>query len=91
MEQGEPVAEQVQGGAPVGEPGVRGTGLGFPGDVAPVADAAAAIGMPLHVIAINDPAVFRLYERQLVLVRPDGMVAWRGDCFPMTPPRWSRG
>jgi hypothetical protein len=26
--------------------------------------------------------VARLYERPLVLVRPDGMVAWRGDALP---------
>ena len=50
--------------------------------MAPVADAAADIGMPLHVIAIDDPAVARLYERQFVLVRPDGMVARRGDSLP---------
>jgi FAD-dependent monooxygenase len=57
-------------------------GVGGVGDVAPLADAAAAIGMPLHVIAVDDPAVARLYERQLVLVRQDGMVAWRGDSLP---------
>jgi 2-polyprenyl-6-methoxyphenol hydroxylase-like FAD-dependent oxidoreductase len=55
---------------------------GDAGDVAPLADAAANIGLPLNVIAIDDPAIARLYERRLVLVRPDGMVAWRGDSFP---------
>jgi hypothetical protein len=44
--------------------------------------AAADIGIPLHVVAIDDPAVARLYERRLVLVRPDGMVAWRADTLP---------
>jgi hypothetical protein len=33
-------------------------------------------------VAILDPAVVRLYERKLVLVRPDGHVAWRSDTLP---------
>jgi hypothetical protein len=56
--------------------------LGFAGDVTPLTAAAADRGMPLRVIAIDDPAIARLYERQLVLVRPDGMVAWRADAPP---------
>lgn len=35
--------------------------------------------VPLEVVRLTDPAVARLYERALVLVRPDGHVAWRGD------------
>jgi 2-polyprenyl-6-methoxyphenol hydroxylase-like FAD-dependent oxidoreductase len=56
--------------------------LGFAGDVTPLTAAAAGRSMPLRVIAIDDPAIARLYERQLVLVRPDGMVAWRADALP---------
>jgi 2-polyprenyl-6-methoxyphenol hydroxylase-like FAD-dependent oxidoreductase len=56
--------------------------LGFTGDVAPLTAAAADRGMPLHVITLDDLAIARLYERQLVLVRPDGMVAWRADSLP---------
>jgi hypothetical protein len=59
--------------------------LGFAGDVTPLADAAAGARLPLRVIAIDDPAVARLYERRLVLVRPDGMVAWRADSLPDDP------
>ena len=34
--------------------------------------------MPLKVADITDSAIAQLYERRLVLVRPDGHVAWRG-------------
>ena len=47
--------------------------------------AAASRGVPLavHRIEHRDAAV--LYERALVLVRPDGHVAWRGDREPNDP------
>jgi 2-polyprenyl-6-methoxyphenol hydroxylase-like FAD-dependent oxidoreductase len=41
--------------------------------------------VPLNVANIADAAVARLYEKQLVLVRPDGHVAWRGDSAPEQP------
>ena len=44
--------------------------------------AARARTMPLDVIDIDDPEITALYERRLVLVRPDGHVAWRGDTLP---------
>jgi hypothetical protein len=34
---------------------------------------------------VMDPAIARLYERRLVLVRPDGHVAWRSDDPPADP------
>lgn len=42
-------------------------------------DAADACGLPLQVIDIDNPDIAALYERDLILVRPDGHVAWRGD------------
>ena len=51
-------------------------------DVSTLAMAADSVGMPLKVQTIDDPQIIELYERRLVLVRPDGMVAWRGDQLP---------
>jgi hypothetical protein len=41
--------------------------------------AAKARGVPLRDTALPDPDIAALYETKLVLVRPDGHVAWRGD------------
>jgi hypothetical protein len=39
-------------------------------------------GVPLEVSALDLAEVNELYERRLVLVRPDGHVAWRADEEP---------
>ncbi|WP_083169316.1 FAD-dependent monooxygenase [Mycobacterium aquaticum] len=44
--------------------------------------AAAQAAMPLQIIDIDQPEIAELYERRLVLVRPDGHVAWRADSAP---------
>jgi 2-polyprenyl-6-methoxyphenol hydroxylase-like FAD-dependent oxidoreductase len=43
------------------------------------------LGVPLDITLVDDPAVAARYERKLVLVRPDGHVAWRGDVLPADP------
>jgi len=48
-------------------------------EVDALVNAAAAQGLPLEVIDLHDEGIAALYERELVLVRPDGFVAWRGD------------
>ena len=54
-------------------------------DVDAVTAAAAEREMPLRVVDIRDDHVRRLYERDLVLIRPDHHVAWRGDTVPDNP------
>ncbi|HEY7555648.1 MAG TPA: FAD-dependent monooxygenase [Candidatus Binatia bacterium] len=46
------------------------------------AAAAANVGMPINVVRLQEPRVKQTYERSLVLIRPDGHVAWRGDSVP---------
>ena len=45
-------------------------------------DAAARRGVPLVVVDLAGPELLAVYERRLVLVRPDGHVAWRDDTMP---------
>jgi len=51
-------------------------------DIAAFAKAASLRGVPLRVVDVADAAVRALYARDLVLVRPDQHVAWRGDAPP---------
>ena len=56
-------------------------------DVAPLVDAARAVGLPLTLLDIGgsaelDPSV---YTTPLVLARPDQHVAWRGHAVPADP------
>ena len=51
-------------------------------DSAALEDAARSRGVPLRVEAVKSAEAGALYERALVLVRPDGHIAWRGDSVP---------
>jgi FAD binding domain len=53
-----------------------------PVDTRALEEAAADRAVPLHGCDVCDEAVEALYERRLVLVRPDGHVAWRGNDVP---------
>ena len=51
-------------------------------DTTPFVLAAKTSGLPLSAIEIKTQQIASLYERKLVLVRPDGYCAWRGDDLP---------
>ena len=52
-------------------------------EVQPLVAAARARHLPLSIVDIARPDIAALYERKLVLVRPDGFVAWRADKPPL--------
>jgi 2-polyprenyl-6-methoxyphenol hydroxylase-like FAD-dependent oxidoreductase len=56
-------------------------------DAEPFRRAAAALAIPLTVVELPGPALRDAYEADLVLVRPDQVVAWRGS----GPPRSGNG
>jgi 2-polyprenyl-6-methoxyphenol hydroxylase-like FAD-dependent oxidoreductase len=47
-----------------------------------ITEVATRVALPLEVNNFDEPKVRETYERNLVLVRPDGHVAWRGDSVP---------
>jgi hypothetical protein len=53
-----------------------------PPSVAAMKTAADSQSLPLSIVDVPVPEAARTYERKLVLVRPDGHVAWRGDVLP---------
>jgi 2-polyprenyl-6-methoxyphenol hydroxylase-like FAD-dependent oxidoreductase len=50
-----------------------------PPDAAPFVDAAAAHGIPLAILDLAGEEARDLYEADLALIRPDQIVAWRGN------------
>jgi 2-polyprenyl-6-methoxyphenol hydroxylase-like FAD-dependent oxidoreductase len=51
-------------------------------NTAPIQRAMKAFGAPLDVLRLDEPAVRSVAARNLVLLRPDLHVAWRGDRLP---------
>ena len=47
--------------------------------------AARERGVPFDIVRVDEPAVRCIWERDLVLVRRDQHVAWRGDAHPDDP------
>jgi 2-polyprenyl-6-methoxyphenol hydroxylase-like FAD-dependent oxidoreductase len=54
-------------------------------DTSGLSSAASRVGLPLDTVTLEERRVAEIYERALVLVRPDGHVAWRGDSLPDNP------
>ena len=54
-------------------------------DTASLEEAAQTRQLPLQVVDLAHPEILKLYERRLVLVRPDGHVAWRADELSADP------
>jgi FAD binding domain len=46
--------------------------------------AAAALGVPLSVLRLPDESLRQRYEADLVLIRPDQIIAWRGSAATTT-------
>ncbi len=56
-----------------------------PPDTTPLAHALAALGAPVDELRVGSSRARELYERDIVLVRPDLHVAWRGNALPADP------
>jgi hypothetical protein len=54
-------------------------------DVTPLTGAAAQRGVPLDVLDVQSDEAAAVYDRALVLSRPDRHVAWRGNALPSDP------
>jgi hypothetical protein len=54
-------------------------------DTSQLGNAAAKRGVPLAEVTIDAADIAAIYQRKLVLVRPDGHVAWRDDALPTEP------
>ncbi|HEX2541660.1 MAG TPA: FAD-dependent oxidoreductase [Caldimonas sp.] len=52
---------------------------GAPDAARPLVEAAARLGVPLRLVPIADAGLRELYGADLALIRPDQVVAWRGN------------
>jgi hypothetical protein len=55
-----------------------------------LADAGTAAGLSVQVLALDDEPFRLLLDGHLLLVRPDQMVAWRGDSAEDARTVWAR-
>jgi hypothetical protein len=56
-------------------------------DATPIEKAFASWGAPLTVLNVDDDRLRELYGYDLLLLRPDLHVVWRGNCLPDDPAR----
>ena len=54
-------------------------------DLAPLMSAAAEFRIPIALLDVRSDRTPEVYRNKLVLNRPDGHVAWRGDALPLRP------
>jgi hypothetical protein len=54
-------------------------------DCSPLLNAAKERGVPITLFDQEEPETYDLYQAELVLIRPDEYVAWRGDSLPQDP------
>jgi 2-polyprenyl-6-methoxyphenol hydroxylase-like FAD-dependent oxidoreductase len=59
-------------------------------DIEPLRNSFRTIGAPLQVLDIPDPAPRDIYGRDLLLLRPDLHVVWRGNAAPAEPEKLAR-
>lgn len=51
-------------------------------DTSALEQAAADLSVPVEILRLEQPGLRSIYERNLILVRPDQHVAWRDDALP---------
>jgi 2-polyprenyl-6-methoxyphenol hydroxylase-like FAD-dependent oxidoreductase len=54
-------------------------------NAAPLMRAAAAVGLPLKLLDVEPHQRLKAPRTPLIIVRPDQMIAWRGDAAPADP------
>ncbi|HEX6320872.1 MAG TPA: FAD-dependent monooxygenase [Burkholderiales bacterium] len=59
-------------------------------DADPLAQAFVSLRAPFRILDLRDARARELYGRELILLRPDMHVAWRGDRMPADPARLAR-